>query len=200
MKRGFVVLSTIAVVLGAFALGRAGAQEGPDAAAKKAAEEMAAWAELAKPGPEHANLMKAVGTWTCEGKMWMGPGEPISSTGKAVFSAALGDRFIKQEYESEMAGEPFQGIGYTGFNKATRKYEMAWMDTLGTGFLNMTGTETEPGKAWTFVGSCAGPQDMEMKHRIVLKKINDDKNTMEVYCDFGTGEAKMMELTYTRSK
>ena len=52
MKRGIAVLSMVGIALGAFALGRAGAQEGPDSG-KSAEAEMAAWLELGKTGPEH---------------------------------------------------------------------------------------------------------------------------------------------------
>jgi hypothetical protein len=198
MKRGIVLLSMVAVAIGAFALGRAGAQEGPQK--KDPAAEMAAWAELAKTGPEHAKLIKSVGTWKCEGKMWMGPGEPTVSTGKAVFSSVYDGRFLKQDYEGTFMGQPDLGIGYTGFNNATKKYEVVWISNMGTGLMLMTGTETAPGTC-EFEGSCAGLDGKDMKHRLVLKHVSDDKQVLEMYMsEGGAPEAKCMELTYTRAK
>jgi len=189
MKRGIVVLSMAALVFGAFALGRAGAQEGTDPAQK-------AWEALAVPGPEHAKLLKGVGTWNCECKCWQQPGgEPTVSKGKAVCTEALGGRFIREDFECEMMGKPFHGIGYHGFNNATKKYELAWLDSVGTGIMLMTGTESE------LKGSFAGPGGIEMTMRSVVKPVSDDQFVMEMYSDMGMGaEMKCMELTYTRAK
>ena len=197
MKRGIVTLSMIGALLGAFALGRAGAQEGTG---DKGMDDMAAWMELAKTGPEHAKLMKVVGNWACECKMWMQPGaDPMLATGKAVFSSVLGDRFLKQDYEGTLMGQPDLGIGYTGFNNATRKYEAVWLSNMGTGVMLMTGTETEPGTC-EFEGSCMGPGGKEVNHRLVLKHVGDDKQILEMFDTRGGVETKSMELTYTRSK
>ncbi len=194
MKRGIVVLSMVGVALGAFALGRAGAQEGVDPG-------MAEWIELGKPGPEHAELMKSAGTWTVEAKYWMQPGaEPTQSKGTAVFTALFGGRYLRLEYEGDFDGQPFRGIGCMGFNNATKKYEDVWIDSHSTGTMLTTGTETEPGKVWTFAGSCAGPGGKEMKMRNVMKKISGDRMLVESFCDEGSGEMKCWEGTYTRSK
>ncbi|HEX5136881.1 MAG TPA: DUF1579 domain-containing protein [Planctomycetota bacterium] len=192
MKRKSIFLMAAALV-GAFLLGRAGAQEGADP--------MAQWMELAKPGPEHAKLMKCVGNWTVDGKMWMQPGaEPMLTTGKAVFSSVFGDRFLKQEYDGKFQGMPDLGIGYTGYNNATKKYESLWICNMSTGVMLMTGTETEPGTC-EFEGTCCGPDGQDMKHRLVLKHVDNDKQILEMFCTQGDGpEAKMMELTYTRVK
>lgn len=197
MKRGFVIFSVVVAVLGAFALGRAGAQEGPEP--KAGCEDMAAWMELAKPGPQHEQLMKSAGTWTCEGKHWQAPdAPPVIGKGKAVRTAILGGRFLKEEVESEMMGMPFHGIGFTAFNNATEEYEAAWMDSMGTGIMVLTGTEEDG--VLTLTGSYAGPGGETMKTRIVSKREGDDKLMMEMYCDMGKGEMKCMEQTYTRSK
>jgi hypothetical protein len=193
MKRGITVLSIIA--LGAFALTRAGAQEGPDPA-----REIAAWLELGKTGPEHAELMKNAGTWTVESKAWLGGPEPLSSKAKAVFTPLLGGRYLRQEFEGEFMGQPFFGIGCTGFNNATRKYEDTWIDSMGTGMMQATGVETEPGKVWEFTGSCAGPDGKTVKMRSVMKKPSEGRLTFESFCDDGSGEKKCWEAVYTRSK
>jgi hypothetical protein len=199
MKRGMLVLSVAGLVLCAFALGRAGAQEGPDE--KKAADEMAAWMELAKTGPEHAALQKTVGTWTVECKAWMAPGaEPTVSKGKAVFSSVLGGRFVRQEFEGSVMGQTFRGLGYNGYNNATKEYEGTWCDDMGTGIMFSKGVETEPGKVWTYKGSFFGPGGAEYKSRMVLTMVSDDQQHLEMFNDDGRGETKCMEMVYTRSK
>jgi len=186
MKRKTIFLMAAALV-GAFLLGRAGAQEGM--------EDMKAWAALASPGPEHAKLMKSVGTWNCECKCWMMPGaEPQVTKGKSVRTEALGGRYVREEFAGEMMGQPFNGLGYYGYNNAKKRYEGVWMDDGGTGIMFMTGTENE------LKGSFYGPGGVEVKARIVTKIGSDDESTMEMYQDMGMGEHKVMEIAYTRAK
>jgi hypothetical protein len=159
---------------------------------------MAAWMELAKPGAEHDQLGKSAGTWTCEVKCFQGA-EPTVSKGKMVRTPVLGGRYLREEFECDMGGMPFQGLGFAAFNNATKEWEVAWMDNMGTGIMLMKGTEVGD-KTYEFTGSCTGPGGVEMKHRMVTKHVSDDKQTMEMYCDQGSGEMKCMEQTYTRSK
>ena len=52
------------------------------APAGMSAEDMAMWAKLAKPGPEHAEMAKNVGKWTVASEWIMAPGAPpMTSTG-----------------------------------------------------------------------------------------------------------------------
>jgi Protein of unknown function (DUF1579) len=192
MKRGSIFVCVTAALVGAFLLGRAGAQEGDDM--------MAAFKELGTPGPEHAAMMKCAGTWICEAKEAQQDGSTKVTKGKEVRTAIFGGRFLKAEYEGEMAGAPFNGVAYSGFNKATKKYEMIWISSMDTAILLLTGTETEAGKAWEYNGSWSGPGGMQGKTRIVARKISDDQDTMEIYNNMGMGEMKCLEMTYTRAK
>ena len=192
MKRGTVLVCMAAGLIGAFALGRAAAQEGNDL--------MALFKKAAKPGPQHAAMMKCAGTWDCETKEFQPGGEPKVTKGQVVRTEAFGGRFLKEEFSVQMGGEPVSGVGYSGFNNCTGKYEMIWLGTMGTDMAFMTGTETEAGKAWEYKGSFAGPGGMQIKSRVVARKISDDQEVMEMYNDMGTGEMKCMEITYTRAK
>ncbi len=193
MRHGVLVLSIVGVALGAFALGRAGAQEGVDPG-------MEAWLKLGEPGAEHAELMENAGTWTVDSKAWMTPGaEPAQSKGKAVFTALFDGRYLRQEFEGDFMGTLFRGVSIAGFNNASGKYEEVWIDCISTGIMHSTGTRTEPG-VWALSGACAGPGGKEMKMRSVLKRVSADKLFVESFCDEGSGERKCWEATYTRSK
>ncbi len=198
MNRAIVIVSMVA--LGALALGRARAQEGPGLS-KDAEAELKAWMELGKTGPEHAQLLRAVGSWTVEGKIWMEKGNaPLTTSGKAVFTSVFDGRYVRQEYECSMAGMPYGGIGYVGFDNASRRYQQTWLESNGTGILVLTGAETAPGKEWTFSGTRSGPGGKPCKQRVVVKYVGDDKQVIEGYADDGRGEMQCMELVYTRSK
>ncbi len=186
MKRGSIFVCMAMMLIGAFLLGRAGAQEG--------APDMKAWEALAVPGAEHAKMMKSVGTWDCECKCWMMPGaEPTVTKAKAVRTEVLG-RYVREEIEGEMMGQPYKGIGYSAYNNATKRHELVWLDNGGTGIMFMTGDGTE------FKGSFFGPGGIEVKSRIVIKHVGDDQAVMEMYNNMGMGEMKCMEMTYTRAK
>lgn len=201
MARKISILMVAAGLAGAFLIGRGFAGDEPKAPEGGGMEDMAAWEALAKPGPEHAELMKDVGTWTVTSKMWMQPGAPpTESSGKAVFTPALGGRFVRQEFEGELMGQKFLGTGLSGYNNATKKYESVWMDTWGTGILVMNGTVKVPGKSWEYTGSYSGPGARELKSRYVITRVDDNTTTMEMWNDIGQGEMKAMELTYTRQK
>jgi len=193
MKRGVLVLSMVGIALGAFALGRAGAQEGPE-------NSMEAWLKLGEPGAQHADLMKNAGTWTIDAKNWMAPGaEPTRSKGKAVLTALFDGRYLRQEFEGDFMGTPVRGVGITGFNNATGKYEDTWIDSVSTCTVHTTGTQTAPG-VWEFSGACAGPGGTEMKMRTIFKRVSLDQLFVESFCDEGSGERKCCEATYTRAK
>jgi hypothetical protein len=192
MNRAIVIVSMLA--LGALA------QEGPRLG-KEAEAELKAWMELGKTGPEHAQLQKAVGSWTVEGRIWMEKGkDPLTTSGKATFTSVFDGRYVRQEYECSMGGMPYGGIGYAGFDNATGKHQQVWLESNGTGILVFTGTETVPGKEWTYTGTRMGPGGKPCKQRLVVKQVGDDRQVVEGYADDGKGEMQCVELVYTRSK
>ena len=151
--------------------------------------------------PAIAAMMKCAGTWTCEVQEAQMDGTTKMTKGKEVRTEMLGGRYLKAEYEGEMGGDPFKGVAYSGFNKATKKYEMVWMSSMDTAILFLTGTETEAGKAWEYTGSWTGPGGMKGKTRLVVRKISDNQDVTEIYNDMGMGgEVKCLEMTYTRAK
>lgn len=191
MKRGSTLVCMAGMLVVGILLGRAGAQEG---------DMMAQFKELGTPGAEHAAWMNTAGTWTCEAKEVQFDGSTKVTKGKEVRTALFGGRFLKADFEGEMMGQPFSGIALTGFNKATKKFEMIWISSMDTAILFMTGTEKEAGKTWEFSGPWTGPNGMKGKTRVVVKKISDDQDTTEIYNDMGMGEMKSLEIAYTRAK
>ena len=60
--------------------------------------------EMGALAEAHKNFEVFVGTFKAEVKMWMGPGEPMVSTGVMVNTLDLGGRFLRQEYKGDDAG------------------------------------------------------------------------------------------------
>lgn len=103
------------------------------AAAQDQETAMEAYLELSQPGKMHEVLHKVIGDWTYTARVWAVPGAPVSeSKGTMSAEALLGGRFVKEEWDGEMMGLPFSGIGINGFDVERGKFSSHWMDNLST--------------------------------------------------------------------
>jgi hypothetical protein len=90
---------------------------------------MELWKKMAMPGEPHKLFATLAGSWTTTSKEWMEPGKPpTESTGTAEIKMLLDGRFLYQEYNSQMMGQPFSGIGIDAYDNMTKKYVTAWLD------------------------------------------------------------------------
>jgi Protein of unknown function (DUF1579) len=183
------------------------AQDKPKKAAPKAAPMdekamMEMWKKAATPGEMHKKMDDMVGTFDADVRMWMDPSKPPEdSKGTSVNTWVLGNRFVETRHEGTMMGEPFNGIGYTGYDNVQKKYVGTWMDNGGTGIMNSTCALDASGKSMTckasFWDAMSGkPNTMELK----TTWVDHDHHTMEMWGTHQPGgkKTKMMEITYTR--
>ncbi len=159
--------------------------------------------QLAAPGPEHARLEPFVGTFRAVVKMWMGPGEPMVSTGTMTNTWVLGGRFLRQEYKADPVREThpfpgFEGFGYWGYNKATRQYEGFWIDTASTIMQTESGSVDEDGRVWTMIGEMTHQPGQTVRKRTVIRVEDRDHHSMETFFIVEDQESKGMEIRYTR--
>lgn len=161
---------------------------------------MELWKQVATPGEPHKLFTSLAGSWTTTSKEWMEPGKPpTESTGTAEMKMLLGGRFLYQEYNAQMMGQPFSGIGIDAYDNLTKKYVTAWIDSMGTGIFTMEGTASADGKTITLKGSHPEPGGGRMTHRAVWTIKDANTQTFEMYGAHGKGkEMKMLEITYTR--
>lgn len=162
---------------------------------------MELWKKLAQPGEPHKLFATLAGSWTTQTKEWMEPGKPpMESTGTAETKMLLDGRFLYQEYNAQMMGQPFSGIGIDGYDNVTKKYVTAWIDTMGTGIFFMEGTASADGKTITLKGSHPEPGGGKMSHRAVWTIKDANNQTFEMYGTHGHGgkEMKFLEIVYTR--
>lgn len=164
--------------------------------------EMAAQMEFMNPGPEQAWLAERVGTWTATVKMWMGPGEPQVGAGVTVYSMILGGRFLAEEVKSTIGDQPFEARGLTGYNGATKKFETAWVDSMGTAISMGYGVRSADGKTLESKWEMYEPMTRKtITMRSVDTTIDKDHFKFEMFGPGADGkEMKMMEGMYTRSK
>lgn len=194
---GMVILVS-AAALGADKAKKAGKAGPPDEKAM-----MEAMAKAGTPGEAHKKLEPMVGTFDVKAKMWMDPSKPAEeSTGKTESKWVLGNRFVQENFEGTMMGQPFSGMGYWGYDNITKKYTGTWMDSMGTAMMNSTGTMDASGKVLTYTSMMNDP--MTGKLCKITEKVtvtDNDHHMMEMWGPDPTGKNyKMMEITYVRKK
>jgi hypothetical protein len=161
---------------------------------------MEAYKKLGTPGEPHKQLASLAGSWTTQTKEWMEPGKPpMESTGSVEMKTLLDGRFLEQEFTGNMMGQPYNGIGITGYDNLRKRYVSTWIDTMGTGIFTMEGMASPDGKTITLKGQHAELGGGHMTHRAVWKIMDSNSQTFDMYgAHQGGKETKMMEITYTR--
>jgi len=190
MKKTFFILSVLMLL--AFTGSALKAQD---------QDAMKKWMDYMTPGEVHKQMAKIAGSWNYTSKMWMAPGqEPMSSTGTSSFETMLGGRYLQAKVTGSMMGMPFEGFALSGYNNATKKYFMTWIDNMGTGVMLLEGTRDAGTGVITYTGSVFDPMSgKNCTVRQVEKMEGDNKMFMEMYSTKeGEKENKDMEITYTR--
>lgn len=164
-------------------------------------EMMEVWMKLAQPGEQHKLLQPLVGTFNAEVTTWEGPGAaPQRSTATSENTWVLGGRFMYQVVKGSFAGEPFEGLGYLGYDNYKKVYVGVWMDSMGTGLMLSEGTVDAGGKVFTFTSEMDDPvSGKKLRFRETLKVLDGGKLLTEMFVTGPDGkEFKNMEIVYTR--
>jgi hypothetical protein len=198
-------LSLIAIL--AACAGLAGAANADDTkpAAPSAADQKAmmdAWMKYATPGEMHKKMAAMEGSWTVKVSQWMAPGAPAEeSTGTAEFKMILGGRYLSQTFAGTMMGQPFNGFGVSGYDNAKKASQSVWMDTVGTGILEMAGN-------WSADGTLTETGSMDdfmtgkpMSFKAVTHMTDNDHMHFEMWGSAPDGKMfKNLDIAYTRKK
>lgn len=157
---------------------------------------------LMQPGPEHAAFKSMVGTWSIDGLFWQAPGqEPTKMKSTATFDLILGGRYLQQKIKGAAfmeGGEPFEGLGISGYDKVAGHYFSTWFDNMGTGVMQATGNMSKDGKTLTLTGE--GDFGMgKMTFREVHTHVSETEFVMDMYVSAGDqGEMQVMQLRYQK--
>lgn len=166
--------------------------------------QMAKMKEAGTPGAEHEVLKMFEGNWTVTSRSWMKPGDKAEeSTGTSSLTWILGGRFLKQEFKGDWAGQPFEGLGFVGYDKMKKEYVSFWMDSMATGVFQATGQYDAATKTVKDSGtfSCPMTDEMNKWFRAEWKSVDKNKHVYSMYMKDEAGkEFRSMELTYKRVK
>jgi len=202
------IVRTVAAlaVTALLALPAAGQEKARSAEAPKMPSEeemMKIWMAVATPGEAHRKLEPIVGAFDVKTTSWMAPGKPPEeTTGTSESKWILGNRFIEQNVSGTMMGQPFSGVGFTGYDNYKKKYVGAWMDTMGTMMMTSTGTMDASGKkltAWSVMDDPVTKKPCKIKSLLTI--LDNDHHKFEMWGPAPDGKIfKMLEINYTRKK
>lgn len=163
-----------------------------------------AWMKAATPGEAHKKLEPFVGNWDVTVKSWMSPGAPpMESTGSAESRWILGGRYIEERFQGNFMGQPFNGIGYTGYDNTKKHYVSTWMDNMSTQVMYSAGSADSSGKQMAFAANMADPTAGGKNVRVDMKitVADNDHHMMEMWGPAPDGTVyKSMEIRYTRKR
>ncbi len=169
-------------------------------------EAMKKMMEASKPGPEHKMLSDLAGKWTYKSTMWeSAEGKPEETSGKSTFKMILGGRILQQEVSGKAMGQPFNGMGFLGYDNLKKEWNSTWMDSMSTAIMNGKGSYDAASKTISETGTftCPMEEDMTAEYRSEWKMTDKNNMTFTMYAK-GMGkqkdEFKMMEMVYKRSK
>jgi hypothetical protein len=155
------------------------------------------------PGDGQKRLAPMIGTFDVKIRTWVSANStPIESTASMVSAWVLGGRYVQSMLVGEVGGEPFNGIGYIGYDNVSKIYQTAWMDTGSTGMTWYTGSFDESGTTATMKASVpdpltAKPTPLELRMSV---EPNGDHVTEIWGQGLGTEMFRLMELKYTKTK
>ncbi len=163
-------------------------------------DEMQAMMAYSTPGDIHKMLAKSAGSWSATLSMWMQPDtKPVSSTASCVNEMILGGRYLQAKNKGVFMGQPFEGIGLTGYDNAKKQFISTWVDNMGTGIMTMTGSWDEASKSIKYSGMMVDPTtSKDVPVREVWRFLDDNNQVMEMYASSNGKEFKTMEVKYTR--
>ena len=172
------------------------------------AEDMKLMMEMGKLNENHKMLADTAGTWSYVVKMWMDPkGAPTESKGTAVRKAVMDGRYVTGDYtgtfkmpgaDGKMKDMNFKGMSMDAYDNAKKKFVSGWVDNMGTGIMITEGTYDASTKSITYTGEFEMAPGMKSKVREVVKFTDKTHMSMEYFEDRGQGEAKSMEINYTK--
>lgn len=161
---------------------------------------MEKYMEAAQLGPEHELLSHMVGTYEMTVKSWMDPNaEPMVSTGTAEREMILDGRVLQETVVADMMGQPFHGVGNTGFDNVTSTYWSTWSDNMATGITLLEGTVDMESHTAMWEGMSPDPIAGKKTPMKIESKYADGKQVDVFYMTGPDGEmVKSMEITYVK--
>lgn len=173
----------------------------PRAKAMSEQEMMEQWQRAASPAEAHAHLAPMAGSFRAKTEFVMTPGTPAQvHDGLSENRLILGGRFLEQNYRGTMTGMPFEGLGYTGYDNASKHLVGVWMDTFSTGIMSSVGTGKPSAKKMTSVATGIQPSGQKVVFDCIVEVQDHDHHTYEMWTKAPNGKRyRTMKIEYVRA-
>lgn len=202
MKSVRAVVCLVGMVALAALPGTGVAQEGkPQPKAGAAGQEAPAGPPLPKPGPHHAHLAKAAGTWDATVEFFGPPGTP-PNVSKAVEVNTLDGSglWLISDFKGQFEGQPFYGHGLTGYDPEKSRYTGVWADSMSTTVMLSQGTCDGTGRIRTMTAEGPGVDGKPTTYTME-EEGGADARVFTMSTPGPDGKDRVaMKITYTRRK
>jgi hypothetical protein len=124
---------------------------------------------------------------------------PQTMEGTTKNEMIMGGRYLKSTHSGEMMGMPFEGMSLEGYDNAKKEFTSVWIDNFGTGTSISTGKYDKETNSIIYKGTVYEPmQGKDVTIKQVVKYIDKDHHTIEMYTVDGEQETKTMQIAFTR--
>jgi hypothetical protein len=154
-------------------------------------------------GPDK-RLQYLLGTWDVAVQYQLPDGKESGGKAACKTSWILSSRFLKQEYESNVMGQPLTVVQLLGFDRLKKKFVEFQLHLHGPGThtLHNEGSFSDDGKVLTLLGdSIDGFTGKPVKLRAVTTVVDANHYTLEWFMtETGGKEDRKVVLKHTRRK
>lgn len=151
---------------------------------------------------EHAHLSEMAGAYSLRSRLWFSPNsEPVVTNLAARRLMGLQGRVLQLDVEGSSESDyPFEGRGFTGFDRALGSHWYIWMDTTSTGVATLYGTLATDGTGHLNGRVTNRQPDNSTPLRIEIRR-EGNSEIHDYYSPDASGiEWRWMELTYLRAE
>ena len=158
------------------------------------------WMEYMTPGWAHELLASHVGEWKSVTTYWVDPSAPPQTMeGTSKNEMIMGGRYLKSTHSGVMMGMPFEGMSLEGYDNAKKEFTSVWIDNFGTGTSISTGKYDKEANSIIYTGTVYEPmQGKDVTIKEIIKYIDKDHHTIEMYSVMDDQEVKTMQIEFTR--
>lgn len=157
-------------------------------------------AQMPQPTKQHKMLAHQVGIWDAKLEyLDFATGKPATSKGVSIRKLPLGSFWLVDNFQADMMGMPFKGMGTTGYDPQKKKLVGTWIDSMTPSLMVVEGNFDEEGKVMTLSGMGVGMDGTPAKTTLKTTVHGKDKHVFEMFTQMPDGkDMKMMTITYTR--
>ena len=150
-----------------------------------------------QPGPEHERLRKMEGTWDVVLTL---PGN-MKAKGTMTCKMECGGLWLARDTETKLGGLTFHVKALDGYDPVNKKYVSVQFDSMTTVPMMLEGKMDDKTKTLTQTGEARDFDGSPEQVKSVLKHIDDDHQSVEVYRVYPDGkEARHLTIEYARRK